>query len=79
MVFPKKKVTDTKLTILIAPLDWGLGHATRCIPVVKKLQQLSVNVIIAVEDETKSLLQQEFPTIEFLSLHGYKIKYSKIE
>ena len=23
--------------ILIAPLNWGLGHATRCIPIIKEL------------------------------------------
>jgi hypothetical protein len=26
-------------TILIAPLNWGLGHATRCIPIIRALQE----------------------------------------
>jgi UDP:flavonoid glycosyltransferase YjiC (YdhE family) len=31
-------IADNK-TILIAPLNWGLGHATRCIPIIKALQE----------------------------------------
>jgi hypothetical protein len=34
-------------TILIAPLNWGLGHATRCIPIIRALQGLNHIPIIA--------------------------------
>ena len=27
-----------KKTILVAPLNWGLGHATRCIPIIRALE-----------------------------------------
>lgn len=27
------------MNILIAPLNWGLGHATRCIPLIRKFQK----------------------------------------
>ena len=36
-----------KKNILVAPLNWGLGHATRCIPIIKKLIANNYNVIIA--------------------------------
>ena len=32
-------------TILIAPLNWGLGHATRCIPIIQELEKNGVDMI----------------------------------
>ncbi len=63
--------------ILIAPLDWGLGHATRCIPLIKNLLSEGCQVLIAADGPVRILLHQEFPALIFLPLHGYKIKYSK--
>lgn len=64
-------------TILIAPLDWGLGHATRCIPIIKALLAKDYNIIIATSGKPKNLLQQEFPQLHFVELNGYNIEYSK--
>jgi predicted glycosyltransferase len=64
------------MKILIAPLDWGLGHATRCIPVISELIKQGDEVIIAADGSIESLLRKEFPEIKFIKLHGYKIKYS---
>ncbi|MGB4845901.1 MAG: glycosyl transferase family 28, partial [Ferruginibacter sp.] len=66
-----------KLRVLVAPLDWGLGHTTRCIPVILKLIELNCEVIIAAEGPAKFLLQQEFPEAEFVNLRGYRITYSR--
>ena len=33
--------------ILVAPLDWGLGHATRCIPLIRTLLDLGQEVMLA--------------------------------
>jgi uncharacterized protein (TIGR00661 family) len=66
-----------KSRVLIAPLDWGLGHATRCIPVIQELLANDCEVIVAAENATKSLLQNEFPQLHFLSLDGYGIQYSR--
>ena len=63
--------------ILIAPLDWGLGHATRCIVIIRHLQILNCDVTIAASGKIKTLLQSEFPHLSFIELHGYKISYSK--
>ena len=38
-----------KKNILVAPLNWGLGHATRCIPIIKKLIANNYNVVIVNE------------------------------
>ncbi len=64
-------------TILIAPLDWGLGHATRCIPLIKTLKKNGYNVVVGVCEKQKILLQQEFDDIKFIDLAGYNIQYAK--
>ena len=66
-----------KKTVLIAPLDWGLGHATRCIPIIKHLQELDCSVIVAAEGATQLIIHQAFPSITCLSLKGYQIRYSR--
>ena len=63
--------------MLIAPLDWGLGHATRCIPIIKELYRQGLRVFIAVSGSQKTLLKQEFPEAEFLEIPGYQIGYKK--
>ncbi|GAA4740818.1 glycosyltransferase [Flavisolibacter ginsenosidimutans] len=62
--------------ILVAPLDWGLGHATRCVPVVRELLRQGCTVLLAGESKQKALLQQEFPHLPFLELPGYRIEYA---
>ena len=73
-----KKINNIyKTTILIAPLDWGLGHATRCVPIIKELLKNNCNVIIGAEAATASLLKKEFPELLIIQINGYRIKYSK--
>jgi UDP-N-acetylglucosamine transferase subunit ALG13 len=61
--------------ILVAPLDWGLGHATRCIPIIKKIQAKGGELLIAGDGEIAKLLQDEFPDIRQIPLKGYNLKY----
>ncbi|MCG2616054.1 glycosyl transferase family 28 [Terrimonas sp. NA20] len=63
--------------VLVAPLDWGLGHATRCIPVIYELQKQQADVWLAGERSQEHLLRQEFPGLPFLPLRGYRVRYSK--
>jgi uncharacterized protein (TIGR00661 family) len=65
--------------ILIAPLDWGLGHATRCVVIIRYLQTLNCNITVAAPGKIKSLLQNEFPSLHFLELPGYQISYSRFK
>jgi uncharacterized protein (TIGR00661 family) len=64
-------------TVLVAPLDWGLGHATRCIPIINTLLAQNCNVIVAADGAIATLLKKSFPNVLFLQLQGYNIKYSK--
>ena len=68
---------NIKKNILIAPLNWGLGHATRCIPVIKALEQHSFNPIIASDGDSLSFLKKEFPNLTALELPSYNIAYSE--
>jgi hypothetical protein len=61
--------------ILVAPLDWGLGHATRCIPVIRELIFNGCEVWLAGEGSQEKLLRMEFPELPFLQLNGYRIRY----
>ena len=65
-----------KKRILIAPLDWGIGHATRCIPVIKALLKHNYHVIIAADKRPLHLLKIEFPQLEMIRFPGYNINYS---
>ena len=63
--------------VLVAPLDWGLGHATRCIPIIAALQALGYRVTIATDGPHEIILREAFPGLDFLTLKGYGIRYSK--
>lgn len=63
--------------ILVAPLDWGLGHATRCIPLIRELRDLGCEVLIGADGAPARLLGQEFPELEQVPLPGYGIRYAE--
>lgn len=65
------------LNILISQLDWGLGHASRCIPIIKQLIQIGHKVTIAGSGRSLVLLQKEFPHLESIELKGFSPSYSK--
>jgi uncharacterized protein (TIGR00661 family) len=67
---------DNKPRILIAPLDWGLGHATRCIPIIKEFILNGCQMFIVADKKNFSLLKKEFPSTVFLRFPGYEIRYS---
>lgn len=67
----------SKPKLLIAPLDWGLGHATRCIPVIHELLNQDCEVLLAGEGKTAFILKEAFPHLTLLPLQGYGIQYGK--
>lgn len=69
-------IIKMKKKILVAPLNWGLGHATRCIPIIKALKDYNYEPIIASDGTTLSLLKKEFPGHTTLELPSYGISYS---
>ena len=61
--------------ILVAVLDWGLGHATRSIPIIRSLTQQGASVILASSGRAGLLLQKEFPDLLYLPLPPYRVQY----
>ncbi|HRS53546.1 MAG TPA: glycosyltransferase [Bacteroidales bacterium] len=68
-------MSNIKKRILICPLDWGLGHATRCIPIIRALIQRGYEVIIGADNQPLALLRKEFPELEWIKFPGYNITY----
>jgi uncharacterized protein (TIGR00661 family) len=63
--------------VLVAPMDWGLGHATRCIPIIRALLAENCRVMLAASGQGKLLLQGEFPQLTCINAKGYNIKYGQ--
>jgi len=62
-------------TILACPLDWGLGHATRMVPVIELLEKKGAKVVIAADNRPLEFLKQRFPELEFVKLPGFVPEY----
>ena len=67
MTHPKK--------ILVAPLNWGLGHATRCMPIIEELRRQGAEVILASDGAAYDLLVREYPNLTIHKLPAYNIRY----
>jgi len=61
--------------IIVAPLNWGLGHATRSIPIIRQLLSDGKEVVIASDGEALELLQEEFPELITEKLPSYEVTY----
>lgn len=72
---PKK----TPKNILIAPLDWGAGHTTRCMPIIRHLLQMGSRVYVAGNAAQQAMVREAFADeVQLLALEGYNISYSPI-
>lgn len=64
------------MKILLAPLNWGLGHATRCIPIVHHYLSQGDEVVLAGDGDSISLLRQRFPELRVIDLPSLELRYS---
>ena len=65
------------MKVLIAPLNWGIGHATRSIPLIEHHLKLGHDVFIASSGKALTLLKQRYPTLKHYTLPDYQITYHK--
>lgn len=63
--------------ILICPLNWGLGHATRCVPLIKELSSQGHQVILAADGQAHDYLQQSFPELTIERLPDVQMHYMR--
>lgn len=61
--------------ILYCVLDWGLGHATRSIPIIRSLLDRGCDIILASDSLALEFLREEFPTLLSYGLPSYDVKY----
>ena len=64
--------------ILICPLEWGLGHAGRMIPLARKLRDLQNNIYIAGGDEQLSFFRRELQGLSYIKFPGFRPGYSRL-
>ncbi|MFZ6051671.1 glycosyltransferase [Halocola ammonii] len=57
--------------VLVAPLNWGLGHATRCVPIINCLVNLELEVILAASGRSADFLRITFPDLELIDFPDY--------
>jgi uncharacterized protein (TIGR00661 family) len=67
----------TKKKILVCPLDWGLGHTTRCVPLIRQFLDEGHQVIIGGDKNPLAFLQQEFSELPTIKIPGYEIEYDE--
>jgi hypothetical protein len=68
--------TNQQKRILVAPLDWGLGHTARCVPIIRYLQGLGHLPVVACNSWQRTFIEETFGNIEIIHLDGYNITYS---
>lgn len=66
---------STQKNILVAALDWGLGHATRCVPLIKALDDKGYNVILASAGPALEFFRTRFPGVRSVEIPAYNIVY----
>lgn len=68
---------QTPQKTLICPLNWGLGHASRCVPIIREELKKGNEVVIAADEFPLAFLKQQFPDLRIIEFPSYQVKYSK--
>jgi len=75
-ICPKLNPLATR-SVLVCPLDWGIGHASRCIPLIRIFIEEGFRVVIAADGRPLAMLRKELPELSWIRLPGKKIIYPK--
>lgn len=63
--------------ILICPLEWGLGHAARMIPLARKLQGLNNNIFFGAGEKHLAFFRSEMTNVTLINFSGFSPGYSR--
>jgi UDP-N-acetylglucosamine transferase subunit ALG13 len=77
MIGENINIPSKPLRVLVSPLHWGLGHATRIIPVIKVLQDEGVQVLLAANGPQAILLRAAFPQLEMIPAPAFEMVYPR--
>ncbi len=61
--------------IIFGILNWGLGHATRCVPLIKAAEQAGFDPVLASDGAALDFLKTQFPHCKTEELPAYDIHY----
>ncbi len=61
--------------ILISPLNWGMGHVSRCIGLLDQLLKQENNITIACNEDQKAIFLDYFPNLNYIDHSGYPFKF----
>ena len=64
------------MKILICPLNWGLGHATRCVPLIRQLLAGGHEPVLVSDGFPLEFLRQGFPSLRIIEYPSYSIHYA---
>ena len=64
------------MKILVAPLNWGLGHATRCIPIIRHYLEQGDEVVLGGDGDSLRLLQRTFPALRCIDFPSLELRYT---
>ena len=64
------------MKILVAPLNWGLGHASRCVPLVEQWLNEGHEVVLGGDGDSLTLLRKHFPRLRYVYLAPLQLRYS---
>lgn len=77
MTDAKLQTKSDKQRILVCPLDWGLGHATRCIPLIFSYLEQGHQVLLAGSGPSLQVLKQTFPQLPVVDFPSFTLQYSR--
>lgn len=63
--------------ILFCILNWGLGHATRSMPIIRALREKGHEVLLVSTGRSLALLRKEFPDCPWFDCPDYAVTYSR--
>jgi predicted glycosyltransferase len=61
---------------LVCPIDWGIGHASRDVIIIKKLLEKENDVILGGDGPSLKFLSFEFPALETVRIPSHRFFYS---
>ncbi|MBK9190067.1 MAG: hypothetical protein IPM77_00450 [Crocinitomicaceae bacterium] len=61
---------------MISPLDWGMGHTTRCVVLIRQLISSGNTVLFAGNEAQLDFMKREFPQLEYVFLPGYNVQFN---
>lgn len=63
-------------TVLVCPMEWGLGHTVRLVPVIEQALSLGWQVILGADGMALDFLRDRFPALPWVRIPFYPVRYA---